>query len=79
MNLALIDNNSAFLSQAKSSVNASKVETYEMDVSDLAQWQSVKQKVEQTFGGVDLLVLNAGIGLKGSWEDSEYFHKVCSA
>ena len=27
-------------------------------------------------GEIHLLALNAGIGLKGSWEDSSYFHKI---
>jgi NAD(P)-dependent dehydrogenase (short-subunit alcohol dehydrogenase family) len=27
-------------------------------------------------GKINLLVLNAGIGLQGSWEDSSYFHKI---
>lgn len=27
-------------------------------------------------GKVDLLALNAGIGLKGGWEDAAYFHKI---
>jgi len=27
-------------------------------------------------GEIHLLALNAGISLRGSWEDSDYFHKI---
>ena len=80
MKLALLDNNAANLAKAKASLLESAtadVETYEMDVSQLAQWTEVKAAVTQRFGGVDFLMLNAGVGVSGGWEDVEYFRKVC--
>ncbi|MCJ1418354.1 hypothetical protein MMC32_004701 [Xylographa parallela] len=79
MKLALLDNNAANLAKAKASLLESAtadVETYEMDVSQLAQWTEVKAAVTQRFGGVDFLMLNAGVGVSGGWEDVEYFRKI---
>ncbi|KAI9827127.1 MAG: hypothetical protein M1819_007018 [Sarea resinae] len=53
-------------------------EAYTMDVSQLEQWQDLQTKVASTFGGIDLLVLNAGTTARGSWGDSEYFSKILS-
>ncbi|KAL9041728.1 MAG: hypothetical protein Q9214_004006 [Letrouitia sp. 1 TL-2023] len=77
MKLALVDISAESLSKAKDSLNSGGLtETYARDVSKLDQWQDLKSSVEQSFGGVDFLMLNAGIGLKGGWEDTEYFHKI---
>ena len=77
MKLALLDNNSENLKLAKEKLGSTETtETYEMDVSKIEQWKSVREKVESTFGGIDLLMLNAGIGAKGGWENTNYFHKV---
>ncbi|KAI4216350.1 MAG: hypothetical protein LQ351_001360 [Letrouitia transgressa] len=79
MKLALVDISAESLSNAKHSLdNGILTETYARDVSKLDQWHDLKSSVEQSFGGVDFLMLNAGIGLKGGWEDSDYFHKVHS-
>ncbi|CZR52056.1 related to 20beta-hydroxysteroid dehydrogenase [Phialocephala subalpina] len=76
MNVVIVDNNSSNLAEAKKSVKG-KVEMVEMDVSKVGDFERLKSKVEKDFGGkIDLLVLNAGIGLKGSWDDSSYFHKI---
>ena len=80
MKVAIVDYNADNLSKAASSLKESSksdVERYQMDVSKLEEWKDLKSKVEKKFGGVDFLMLNAGIGLKGEWEDVEYFHKVC--
>lgn len=80
MKVAIVDYNADNLSKAASSLKESSksdVESYQMDVSKLEEWKDLKSKVEKKFGGVDFLMLNAGIGLKGEWEDVEYFHKVC--
>lgn len=76
MKVAIVDVNPGWLSKAKDSLGGSDVETYQIDVSKIDQWTDLKSKVEKRFGAVDFLMLNAGIGLKGSWGDSEYFHKV---
>lgn len=76
MKLALVDQNADYLAKAKDSFNSSDVETYQVDVSQLDQWGDLKSKIQQKFGGVDFLMLNAGIGLNGDWGDSEYFQKA---
>ncbi|MCJ1282680.1 hypothetical protein MMC26_002005 [Xylographa opegraphella] len=79
MNLALLDNNAASLAKAKSSLQETAkaaVETYEIDVGKLEEWKDVKATVEKRFGGVDFLMLNAGVGVHGGWEDVEYFRKI---
>jgi short-subunit dehydrogenase len=42
----------------------------------LSEWQALKETVSKDFGSIELLVLNAGVGLRGSWGDSDYFRKV---
>lgn len=83
MNLALLDMNGESLSKASevlSSKSSEKTETYKMDVTSLQDWQRVRKDVESKFGGVDLLMLNAGAGFKPettqSWEDTNYFQKT---
>jgi len=77
MRLAIVDVNTSALSAAKDLLSKSaEVETYQVDVSQLSQWQSLRKQIETRFGGLDFLMLNAGIGPKGSWEDTDYFHKV---
>ena len=77
MKLALVDINNQSLAKAKSSFsNGEPMETYTMDVSKIEEWKTLKKNVESKFGGVDFLMLNAGIGLTGGWEDIDYFHKV---
>ena len=49
-----------------------------MDVSKIDEWSDLRAKVEMDFGQVSFLMLNAGIGPKSGWEDTEYFHKVNS-
>ncbi|KAI9722825.1 MAG: hypothetical protein M1828_004391 [Chrysothrix sp. TS-e1954] len=77
MKLALLDNNAENLSLAKQSLGSEQTtETYEVDVSKLEQWEGVRDKVKSSFGGVDFLMLNAGIGAKGGWENAKYFHNI---
>ena len=80
MNLALLDKHAGNLSAAKASLQTTSpaivVETYEIDVGELAPWSAVRGAVEQRFGRVDFLMLNAGVGGEGGWEDVEYFRKV---
>ena len=78
MNLALIDNNRGALAHAKSMFgkDEAKTEDYVMDVSQPNEWKDLRPKVESTFGSVDFLMLNAGIGPKGEWDDMMYFQRV---
>jgi NAD(P)-dependent dehydrogenase (short-subunit alcohol dehydrogenase family) len=83
MNLALLDINQENLSKASEilpSKSDEKTETYKMDVTSVQDWQRVRKDVESKFGGVDLLMLNAGAGFKPettqSWEDINYFQKT---
>jgi len=79
MKLALIDNNASNLARAKETLSSTKdkeakLETYEVDVSQIGQWRSLRTQVEKDFGTVDFLMLNAGIGLKwdaSQWEDEK--------
>jgi len=77
MKLGLIDINAASLASAKSFLsNSVDVETYTIDVSDLSQWATVKSSFESKFGGVDLLVLNAGTMQPHTSTDVDAFHKI---
>jgi len=77
MKLALVDNNADLLKQAKESIGTEQTtETYTVDVSKIEQWTDLKDKVKSAFGDVDLLMLNAGIGATGGWENVAYFHKI---
>lgn len=77
MKLALVDISADSLSKAKASIGEEvSTKIFAKDVSKIEQWHDLKTEVEKSFGTVDFLMLNAGIGLKGGWEDSEYFHKV---
>ena len=77
MNLALVDRNVEALNEARSQFdNGGPARTYAMDVSKIDEWSDLRVKVEMDFGQVSFLMLNAGIGLKSGWEDTEYFHKV---
>ncbi|KAK4958745.1 hypothetical protein LTR10_003541 [Elasticomyces elasticus] len=79
MNLILVDNNSAKLDEAKSSLTSTKaegVEIHAMDVASLEDWGKLKSNVEKGGRRLDFLHLNAGIGLKGEWTDSQYFQKI---
>ena len=77
MKLGLIDINEPSLAEAKKFLgNSTDVETYTIDVGDLSAWSTVKSSFESKFGGVDLLVLNAGMGARHSFGDVDVFHKM---
>lgn len=77
MRVAIADNNAEYLAKAKETLSGGDdVETYQLDVSNMEQWKELKDKVQKRFGAVDFLMLNAGIGLKGTWGDTDYFNKV---
>jgi len=79
MKVAIVDNNTEHLAKAKETLagdSEADVETYQIDVSKVDQWNELKDKVTKKFGEVDFLMLNAGIGAKGTWGDTEYFQKI---
>jgi NAD(P)-dependent dehydrogenase (short-subunit alcohol dehydrogenase family) len=77
MNLHLIDNNSALLEKAKEAITTKgTLEIHSADVSSQEDWSSIKSKLEKSQVKLDFLHLNAGIGAKGDWTDSAYFHKI---
>ncbi|KAL2819405.1 hypothetical protein BJX63DRAFT_381923 [Aspergillus granulosus] len=85
MHLALLDVDEANLAKAKevlASVDSSlKTETYNIDVGDKSQWDSVASHVQSTFPTVDLVLLNAARGTKPTnsnpWIDNvEYWRTI---
>jgi len=79
MKVGIVDRNTALLDRAKKDLAYDKpedVDIYEVDVSQLKDWKMLANDVNQRFGKVDFLVLNAGVGGKGSWGDDEYFNTV---
>lgn len=73
MRVAVVDFNKDTLDLAKSNLKGD-VQFLQADVSQEHEWKGIKEKV----GEVDFLMLNAGIGARGTWGDSEYFQKILS-
>ncbi|KAH7032390.1 short chain dehydrogenase/reductase [Macrophomina phaseolina] len=68
MRVAIADRNPDNLARASSLLAAGdRVATYETDVSQPSAWDTLKAGVLERFQRVDFLMLNAGIGLKGTW------------
>ncbi|KAJ5608519.1 hypothetical protein N7537_005138 [Penicillium hordei] len=85
MNLVLVDNNAAALSQATAkfpSDGRNTTTSHILDVSSFDAWRQLVPKVESQFpDGIDFLMLNAGAGIspagdKGVWEDPTYFERT---
>ncbi|PSK36605.1 hypothetical protein B9Z65_1788 [Elsinoe australis] len=79
MNLILVDNNKSKLDEAKSTVSQSSrgsVSVHELDVSSESGWKSLKDSLSKSSTTLDFLHLNAGIGVKGDWTETSYFHKI---
>lgn len=66
MRLVLVDNRADKLAQAEAALSQTEVMTVELDVSDRAALEALEPKVADRFGGVDVLVNNAGIGRQSS-------------
>lgn len=83
MNVALVDINAEGLTAARKALNSTAtgntIEAYTVDVSRIEQWADLKVKVDEKFGEIHLLMLNAGVGGKGEWEDGAYFRRVSSS
>lgn len=77
MKLLLVDRNAEALEKAKAEVGSSSdVATSVLDVSKLEGWASLRDQAAKTFGSIELLVLNAGMGARGTWGDGDYFRTV---
>ena len=80
MNLHLIDVDSSKLSSAKdllsSQSSKSSIAVHNLDVSQPSAWGNLTSQLKKDNVTLDFLHLNAGIGAKGSWGDSDYFHKI---
>lgn len=78
MKLLLVDRNAEALEKAKAEVGSSSsdVATSVLDVSKPDEWTSLREQATKTFGSIELLVLNAGIGARGTWGDADYFRNV---
>ncbi|KAM0543431.1 hypothetical protein ACHAPJ_012294 [Fusarium lateritium] len=75
MRTLLVDNNDEALGALKKEhfPDDSDVVTSKVDVSVTSDWQALKELALSKFGSIELLVLNAGRGLKGTWGDNDYF------
>ena len=91
MHLALLDINAENLQKAKAELAelnpGLKTEAYVLDVADRAKWDEIVGQVSSVFGGVDLVMLNAGASYKPQsqqegrlkpWSDVDYWKKVCT-
>ncbi|KAF2153538.1 NAD(P)-binding protein [Myriangium duriaei CBS 260.36] len=79
MNLILVDNNKDNLHKVKQELSASsksQISIHDLDVSSESAWKELKQSLSKSSTTLDFLHLNAGIGLKGSWTETSYFHRI---
>lgn len=73
MRVAVVDFNEQTLDLAKKNLSAKgEVQCVKADVGKEEDWKRVREEM----GDVDFLMLNAGVGGRGSWGDEEYFQKV---
>jgi NADP-dependent 3-hydroxy acid dehydrogenase YdfG len=73
MQVNLVDFNQETLDLAKKNLTGD-FRCIKADVGDHQGWKTLRSQV----GDVDFLMLNAGVGGKGTWGDEEYFDKVRS-
>jgi len=82
MRVSIVDSSQSALDHARKTLSLSSsspssisnsVTFIQADVSSRSDWASIRQQVGTD---VDLLMLNAGIGGKGTWGDEEYFDKI---
>lgn len=79
MRVCLADRDTTALQTAKGELERSAgkdVLALVSDVSKPASWAALNKDVTEAFGGVELLVLNAGMSANGGWGDEEYFRKT---
>ncbi|KID90453.1 short chain dehydrogenase/reductase [Metarhizium guizhouense ARSEF 977] len=81
MKILLVDVNADALQTAKKQLvgendTGSDVVTAAADVSNAHAWTELSKTAASTFHTIELLVLNAGVGVRGTWGDDEYFNKI---
>ncbi|KAF5133993.1 1-deoxy-11-beta-hydroxypentalenate dehydrogenase [Metarhizium anisopliae] len=81
MNILLVDVNAEALQTAKKQLvgeddAGSDVVTAAADVSNAHAWTELSKTATSAFSTIELLVLNAGVGIRGTWGDDEYFSKT---
>jgi NAD(P)-dependent dehydrogenase (short-subunit alcohol dehydrogenase family) len=78
MRVLLVDNDDEALENLSKQhfPDDSDVITSKVDVSSTSDWQDLKKLAQDKFGTIELLVLNAGRGMKGTWGDESYFRDV---
>ncbi|KLU89604.1 hypothetical protein MAPG_08575, partial [Magnaporthiopsis poae ATCC 64411] len=78
MKVLVVDWDSELLEKSKSAgSDAANISTVKADVSKPEEWGAVAKAVESELGGtISLLVLNAGIGRRSSWDDAAAFRTV---
>ncbi|KAK2606016.1 hypothetical protein QQS21_003533 [Conoideocrella luteorostrata] len=83
MKVLLVDNDAEALQAAqKSIVGAAGYDpgvpclTSQADVSQVESWAGLREMATTAFGSIELLMLNAGVGARGSWGDQDYFNKI---
>ncbi|KAI4677001.1 uncharacterized protein J4E84_009301 [Alternaria hordeiaustralica] len=72
MRVSIVDFNQSSLETARKNLSGD-VKCIQADVSSRSDWNSIRQQVGTD---VDFLMLNAGIGGKGTWGDEDYFDKI---
>lgn len=82
MKVFLVDRDASTLQQAERELSGrdstgKDVVTSVSDVSLADSWKALKEAAMKAFGGIELLVLNAGTAAKGGWGDSDYFRTAC--
>jgi len=74
MRVSIVDSSQSSLDHARKNLSSSSSVTFiQADVSSRSDWASIRQQVGLD---VDFLMLNAGIGGKGTWGDEDYFDKI---
>lgn len=81
MKVAIADYNQDYLDVAQQTfskeLDAQTVTTHKIDVSKPIQWSQLQDNISKLYGGPpDFLMLNAGIGAKGSWGDGKYYDEI---
>ena len=71
MKVTIADFNQETLDLAAKNLSGD-VQCIKTDVGDRSSWAQLREKV----GDVDFLMLNAGVMVKGTWGDADYFGKV---
>ncbi|ENH98568.1 hypothetical protein COCC4DRAFT_155442 [Bipolaris maydis ATCC 48331] len=72
MRVTITDTNQTLLDQASKSLSGN-LTSIKADVTSRSDWTSLKQRIGSD---IDFLMLNAGIGGKGTWGDAEYFDSI---